>query len=160
MYNAQKPTLEELPSTERLLKSTAIAAGVAAAILFTVVLPAEYNVDPIGVGRILGLTEIGEIKQQLAEEAEADRQAVEVPVGPQSSLGGAIMGIFVGAAFAQEVAPAWTDTVTFELAPGEGTEIKLVMQEGTVARFEWTVAGGVGKGRNCGWLPPPSSCPE
>lgn len=75
MYNTDLPTRAELPSTGKLIRSTLIAAVVAAALLVTVVLPAEYAIDPTGAGRLLGLTEMGEIKQQLAEEAELDREA-------------------------------------------------------------------------------------
>ena len=74
MFNAEKPSLDELPSAAQLKKSTLIAAASALAILVTVVLPAEYAIDPTGVGRVLGLTEMGEIKSQLSDEAEADRQ--------------------------------------------------------------------------------------
>lgn len=144
MYNAQKPTLDDLPSSAQLLKSTVIAAGVAAALLVTVVLPSEYNIDPTGMGQVLGLSEMGEIKQQLAEEAEMDRQMEEVPVGPQTSIGSTLMGLIVGTAYAQEAsAEGWTDTITVELDPGQGTEVKLVMKEGAVVPFEWTVTGGV-----------------
>src|SRR3546814_17950651 len=37
-----------------------------------VVLPSEYGIDPTGIGRVIGLTEMGAIKMQLAEEAAAD----------------------------------------------------------------------------------------
>ena len=50
----------------------------AVALLATVILPAEYAVDPTGIGGILGLTQMGEIKQQLADEATADL-VVEAP---------------------------------------------------------------------------------
>ena len=33
--------------------------------------------------------------------------------------------------------------ISITLSPGEGTEIKLVMQEGAEARFEWTANGGL-----------------
>ncbi|MEX0302817.1 MAG: transmembrane anchor protein, partial [Leisingera sp.] len=75
MHNADKPKPEDLPTPEKLVKSTLIAAASAAAILVTVVLPSEYAIDPTGIGRLLGLTGMGEIKNQLAEEAEADQQA-------------------------------------------------------------------------------------
>ena len=52
MFNSERPSLEELPSSAQLLKSTAIAAASAIAILVTVVLPAEYNIDPTGVGGV------------------------------------------------------------------------------------------------------------
>lgn len=41
----------------------------------------------------------------------------------------------------EAVAPAWRDEVNYALAPGEGIEIKLVMQEGETAEFEWTANG-------------------
>lgn len=72
MYNTDMPTRAELPTTPQLLRSTLIALVTAAVLLVTVVLPAEYAVDPTGVGKMLGLTQMGEIKQQLASEAEAE----------------------------------------------------------------------------------------
>ena len=72
MYNTDIPNRAELPSTRQLLRSTIIAVVAAAVILITVVLPAEYGVDPTGAGRAMGLTEMGQIKTQLAEEAERD----------------------------------------------------------------------------------------
>ena len=70
MFNSDKPSLDQLPSTARLVKSTVLALLSAIAILVTVVLPAEYGIDPTGAGRVLGLTEMGEIKNELAKEAE------------------------------------------------------------------------------------------
>ena len=74
MYNSEKPAPEELPTTAQLLRSTVIALVAAIVILVTVVLPAEYAIDPTGAGRLLGLTKMGEIKNSLAEEAEEDRK--------------------------------------------------------------------------------------
>ena len=73
MYNTDLPTRAELPSTGKLLRSTLMAVVIAVALLISVVLPAEYAIDPTGAGRLLGLTEMGEIKTQLAEEAELDQ---------------------------------------------------------------------------------------
>lgn len=148
MYNTPKPNIEDLPTSAQLLRSTGIAIGAAALILVAVVLPAEYNVDPTGIGGVLGLSEMGEIKTQLAEEAEADRLTEQQGVGPQSSLAPSVLdtifGMVVGSAHAQEAqaATAWTDEVTFALEPGQGTEIKLVMEEGAVARYDWAVTDG------------------
>jgi hypothetical protein len=36
-------------------------------------MPSEYGIDPTGVGRLLGLKQMGEIKTQLAEEAATDK---------------------------------------------------------------------------------------
>ena len=142
MFNAEKPSLEALPSSAQLLKSTIIAAVSAAVILVTVVLPAEYGIDPTGVGKAIGLAEMGEIKTQLAEEAEADRLLeMEAGTEDQSSLLNGIWGLFVGAAHAQE-AVVWRDEITFTLAPGGSAEWKLVMTEGQSAEYRVIVEGG------------------
>lgn len=44
---------------------------------------------------------------------------------------------------AQPDAPFWRDEVSYTLAPGQGVEVKLVMNEGAAAQFEWTANGGV-----------------
>lgn len=59
MYNVSKPTLDDLPSSKQLLRSTLIALVAAIAILVGIVLPSEYAIDPTGIGRVLGLTEMG-----------------------------------------------------------------------------------------------------
>lgn len=75
MYNTDLPTRAELPTSAQLKRSTIIAATSAAVLLVTIVLPSEYAVDPTGIGRVLGLNEMGEIKLQLAQEAAADAAA-------------------------------------------------------------------------------------
>jgi hypothetical protein len=74
MSNLQQPPGAS-PSSRALLRSTLIALAVAGSLLVTVVLPAEYGIDPTGVGRVLGLTRMGEIKTRLAKEAAADAAA-------------------------------------------------------------------------------------
>lgn len=137
MYNAPKPNIEDLPTPAQLRRSTIIAGLTAVAIGVMVYLPAEYGTDPTGVGSILGLTEMGEIKQQLAAEAAAD----EALHGndDSSSLMNDIFGLFVGAAHAQE---AWQDEITFTLAPGASTEIKATMEEGATMNYAWVATGG------------------
>lgn len=132
MFNSNRPSLEELPTTAQLLKSTIIAAISAVVILVCVVLPAEYGIDPTRVGSTLGLTEMGEIKSQLAEEAEMDHQ---------SSLLDEILGAFIGKAHAQE-AEQWRDEITITLEPGESAEWKMVMTKGQQAFYRMTVTGG------------------
>ncbi|MDZ7602730.1 MAG: transmembrane anchor protein [Hoeflea sp.] len=145
MYNSDIPTRAELPSTRQLIKSTIIAIISAIVILVTIVLPSEYAIDPTGVGKILNLTEMGEIKQQLHAEAEADRQ-LELQNSEtddkSSNLLDSLFGLIVGSAHAQSASEAWTDTVTYTLTPGEGIEVKLVMQEGAEAEFQWNAEGG------------------
>lgn len=146
MYNANKPDPSELPSTMRLLKSTAIAAVTALVILVTIVLPAEYGVDPTRVGSVLGLTEMGRIKMQLAEEAAADETTTVTTVS--EALAEAIPATPVEAVTSDETAPVepaapvWRDEVTFTLAADAASEYKLVMKEGETAEFEWFTDGG------------------
>ncbi|GLP88265.1 transmembrane anchor protein [Tritonibacter mobilis] len=145
MFNAEKPSLDQLPSSKQLIRSTVIAGVSAVAILVTVVLPAEYNIDPTGIGRVIGLKEMGEIKTQLADEAEADR-LMEQAAEEQSSLLNDVLGLFVGAAYAQDAtsatAEAWRDETTFTLAPGDSAEWKLVMEKGQTAQYRMIIEGG------------------
>lgn len=138
MFNARRPSLDELPSTAQLLRSTTIAAVSALVILFTVVLPAEYAIDPTGAGRVLGLTDMGKTKQRLEAEAEADR----LLESGQAAVTGTVEvadDVAVGTAATSE---EWSDIVTFTLDPDRSIEIKLVMSEGDSAEYAWTAEGG------------------
>ena len=59
----ETPPPNVLPSSRTLLRSTLLALAVAIALLVTTVLPAEFGVDPTGVGRVLGLTEMGKMHE-------------------------------------------------------------------------------------------------
>lgn len=136
MHNAPKPKLEDLPTKAQLRRSSIIAGVGAVFIGVAVYMPAELGQDPTGIGTILGLTEMGEIKQELKAEAEADAL---LHGEDQSSLMNDIFGLFVSTAHAQE---AWQDTITFTLEPGEFTEIKATMEEGATLFYSWTSEGG------------------
>src|SRR5215218_2711612 len=148
MYNTDMPTRAELPTSGQLVRSTLIAAGVAAALLVTVVLPAEYGIDPTGAGRALGLAEMGEIKTQLHNESEADaamdrtRLAPAAPAPEKRSrlIGNIFAQLVIGSAAAQTATPAaiQTQEITLSLAPGEGTEVKADMKKGSKLIYAWT----------------------
>ncbi|MFN3727410.1 MAG: transmembrane anchor protein [Allosphingosinicella sp.] len=141
MHNSNIPTHVELPSSRQLVRSTLVAVAVAGAMLVAVVLPAEYAIDPTGAGKALGLTEMGEIKMQLAQEAEADRAGeaqVGVPVVPAAAAPAT-----QAAAEPAQSAGARSDEMAIMLSPGEGAEVKLSMVRGAKANFSWTVTGGV-----------------
>ena len=74
MFNTQKPSENDLPSSSQLFKSTIIALAVAGALLLCVVIPAEYGKDPTGVGELLGLKKMGEIKFRLEKESLNENQ--------------------------------------------------------------------------------------
>lgn len=156
MYNSDIPTRAELPSTAQLIKSTILALIAAAVILVTIVLPAEHAVDPTGIGRMLKLTQMGEIRQQLAAEAEADRlkdqQSPQVPaIAPagekRSSLLTILAHLVVSPAAASDrivvAQAAKAEELTIVLKPTEGVEYKMTMVKGAQVRFAWTVTGGV-----------------
>ena len=64
------------PSVASLVRSTAVAAAVAAVLAVTCVLPAEYAIDPTGVGHILGLTQMGEIKRDAETKLANGKKAL------------------------------------------------------------------------------------
>jgi hypothetical protein len=110
MYNAPQPKIEDLPNSAQLRRSTIIAAMSAVAIGTMVYLPAEYGFDPTGVGSILGLTQMGEIKQQRYAESEADElaalqttTALAIPEPDPASRQDAIEGQLTAMAPAVEV---------------------------------------------------------
>lgn len=140
MQNHTPPDASELPSSAQLRRSAVVAALTAAAILTAVVLPAEYGIDPTGAGRALGLTEMGEIKTQLANEAAADQHSgfLQERTGALSAAGSWL----VGQAHAQSASVDWRDHVQRVLEPGEGIEIKLVMRQGAEIEFAWVANGG------------------
>ncbi|WP_370156454.1 transmembrane anchor protein [Ferrovibrio sp.] len=142
MYNTDMPTRAELPSSRQLIRSTIIAILAAAAILVTIVLPAEYGIDPTGIGRALSLAEMGEIKQQLAREAEDDRRRdQQILLDRRSSLGSAVASLFISSARAQIAAR--TEEMSVTLKPGQGAEIKLVMKKDAKASYSWSSTGNV-----------------
>lgn len=149
MYNNDIPTRAELPSAAQLLRSTIIAILAAAVLLVTVVLPAEYAIDPTGIGRVLRLTEMGEIKQQLAAEAEADRARDQAPAAKPDDRRSGLWRVFAAPflptpAMAQTPSvPPRSDETTITLRPAEGVEWKMTMAKGARVEFTWTVQGGV-----------------
>lgn len=145
MYNTDLPNRAALPSSAKLLRSTVIAALVAAALLITTVLPAEYGIDPTGIGRALGLTQMGEIKVALAAEGAAQKEtpasSVSSQLTPQTSASSKAP-VVVKPNVASKEAATQQHTMTVQLKPGQGAEIKLTMNKGAQVRYEWSTAGG------------------
>lgn len=131
-----------LPSSRALLRSTAIAVVTALVILVTVVLPAEYGIDPTRIGRVIGLTQMGEIKARLAKEAaandSADAAAAAAEVREDSMVASATQ--------TQSTTPgtaASSHVEQISLNPGEGKEVKLDMRKGARATFAWSTNRGL-----------------
>ncbi|KJR97716.1 MAG: hypothetical protein VR65_21955 [Desulfobulbaceae bacterium BRH_c16a] len=134
MQHAPNPV--DLPSSAKLIKSTIVAAVVAAILLVVTILPAEYGIDPTGVGKVLGLTKMGEIKTSLAQEAAAQGTGEPATILPVQPI--------------QDVVPKQVETVTAlrkdgagsALSPNEGREINLTLEEVKTSLVQEAVAQG------------------
>ena len=140
MYNSNIPSDTEVPSTAKLIKSTILAAVMAGVLLVTVVMPAEYGIDPTGIGNAIGLKRMGEIKTSLAEEAAQDaamdaRTVAVIEEEPQPEPE-------VIQEAPQETVATQSHEMSVTLAPDEGTEIKVAMQEGAKVDYVWETNGG------------------
>jgi hypothetical protein len=111
----------ELASSRQLLRATIVAAAVAALILVTIVLPAEYGLDPTGAGRVLG------VFRPAADVGAAS----ELPETATVSSGSLL----------RSTAPFRSDEMSLTLRPGEGAEIKAAMKQGDRFVFSWTSTG-------------------
>lgn len=134
MFNSQLPPLSELPTSRQLAGSTLLAAGAAAALLATVVLPSEYGIDPTGFGNVLGLTQMGKMKAQFAEKASAaeaaDTKAATEPAAANASA----------AAVASD-GKLQNGEVTLTLQPDQGEEVKATMLAGGEIDYSWSTDG-------------------
>jgi hypothetical protein len=140
MYNAEIPKDIELPSSKKLIKSTAIAAVSAVVVLVTCVMPAEYAIDPTGMGKVLGLTKMGEIKQSLAEESVNGINAQQTvnsaeQMSVETSTQTATDNVQMMPAINKE-------SISIELKPGQATEVKLTMPQSASVNFDWKAVGG------------------
>lgn len=149
MFNTHIPSINELPSSAQLLRSTLFALIIAGVLLVTIVMPSEYAIDPTGIGRSLGLTQMGEVKLQLAAEAQATEVAIQ-----SAATGAAVAQTATSTTAANErgAIPAAGEStqamgkqheITITLAPNEGAEVKLEMKQGAKVNYLWTANGGV-----------------
>ena len=105
------------PSGGRVLRATLLAAAIAVALLVLFVLPAEYAVDPLGTGKLLGLSSM----------SKPDSSAV--PSGLTAT--GAITRLK-------------DDRYEIELRPFEGIEYKYRVEAGAGFVYAWMATGTIG----------------
>ena len=74
--------LPALPSRRTVLIATGVALWTAAALLFGAILPAEYGIDPLGTGRLLGLLALGQAQPFAAETGEYRVDSAELKLYP------------------------------------------------------------------------------
>jgi hypothetical protein len=141
MNKIQDKINTELPSRRQLVKSTILAILIAAVLLITVILPAEYGVDPLSTGNLLGLTKMGEIKVSLKKEV-AEQQNSQQITTDASDIGTENLGE-TEPEFTDQAAPVVReDEIVFLLDPDQGKEIKLKMKTGHRVDFKWWTDGG------------------
>jgi hypothetical protein len=108
----------------------ALAAGAAllgaGLILVVAVLPAEYGVDPLGIGRRLGLTAMNDTARRV-EAFTANRA-------------GAAAGVTIVAPKDRQYKQ---ETVEFKLAPGESVEYKYRLDKGDALLYSWKATSRV-----------------
>lgn len=126
---------EELPSGKTLMKATVLSAAVAGTLLVTTVLPAEYGIDPTGLGAKMGLTAL-----HAAPVQPEQKPAVEpaTPAPSTSLLSPADLGQVW-----KSTRPFRSDALELTLQPGDGAEVKASMVTGERLVFSWEAKGGV-----------------
>ena len=142
MYNTDLPDRADLPSSRQLLRSTAIALVAAGALLTAIVLPAEYGIDPTGIGGALGLTQMGQIKTSRSAEAAVDAKAAAAPAVATPAAPAAAPAPAPAAVQVAQAPSGKSDEMTITLRPGQGAEIKLDMRKGDQVEFSWQSGGG------------------
>lgn len=116
MTKAQTPITAQ-PSSRKLGRATLLAAGAAAVILVAVILPAEYGVDPTGIGGALGLTTMGQMKQAASAGAAASDETVSTTL------------------------PDGSSQLRLTLRPYQGVEAKAAMKAGEAISYRWSTDG-------------------
>jgi hypothetical protein len=99
--------------------------------LILVVLPAEYGTDPTGVGELLGLKKMGEIKTRLKKDFLKENQVFKVNIDAKDEL-----------KVEPETGKEKQDLMVFVIAPDEAIEVKLEMKKGSIAKYKWTTKNG------------------
>ena len=111
---------EELAGArERIAVAVGVALLVSGLALVIAVLPAEFGVDPTGIGRRLGLLALSDVKQQVAAFDATRGSAVSAQTVVASER-----------AFQRE-------TVDFALAPHEFVEYKFRLDKGQALLYSW-----------------------
>ena len=125
----QLTSMQASPAT--LAKATSGAALAAAAILVLFVLPAEYGIDPTGVGTLSGISGMATAGEVRAEQPPAPTIATAAILPAKASI--------------ERQGALRQDEMTITLAPHSGQEVKAHMNTGDSFVFEWSASGGAVK---------------
>ena len=115
-------TATELTNPWGVMRAAAVGLSLGLGVAVIAVLPAEYGIDPTGLGKSLGLLKLSGVS---LPDAEGDVVAAEATLAKTPTKG------------------ASRRTHELVLAPGDGAEFKVLMNEGAQAGFRWTASGVV-----------------
>lgn len=144
MATPQSPYQIAPPSWRRLLTSTGLALLGAVVLLVTVVLPAEYGIDPTGLGARMGLLAL-----DTESPAAVGGALPSIAAGTQMDTAQATGGSYdepvalPNPAVHQGQPQIWrSDTFDIAMAPGEELEYKAVVQQNQVMLYRWATDRG------------------
>ncbi|MDO8176706.1 MAG: transmembrane anchor protein [Undibacterium sp.] len=117
-----------------LIRGMLAAAAIAGIILITAVLPAQYGIDPTGIGKVIGLTGLSTHALPTAEASGKPAPQVIVDVNSLAHQEKTVV-------LKQSVAYR-ADTRVVTLAPGKGMEIKTHLAKGATLIYSWKTKNG------------------
>jgi hypothetical protein len=128
------------PSAKRLAWTVLAAAGGAAVLLVTIVLPAEYGIDPTGIGDAVGLTALRAPVRtiEIADVIGGNERYREVEV-PEA---GEPVPLPNPAVHQDEPRGLTRRTLQITIPPEQETEIKTVLQAGKMVLYSWSTDRG------------------
>ncbi|QFU25425.1 hypothetical protein FS418_21885 [Shewanella sp. YLB-09] len=130
-------------STATLTKASLAATVIAAIVLTTAILPAEYNIDPTGIGKALGLTQIAEAANGTPTAPVSGSETVLAfeQLEPAATKEIANAPSVAEIEQARKTAGVRSDTVKIDIPAGKGLEYKLIMDEFVHLEYEWSTSG-------------------
>lgn len=129
---------ENIPiqSTKSLISASLVAVLLAMVILFTAVLPAEYSIDPTGLGKKMGLNVLAEQSAQAAKNCPESAQA---QVGDKAE--GKVKQSLATVVPQVDITMERNDTVTIVIPPKKGLEYKFFMGRDYALDYSWKTDG-------------------
>ena len=111
--------MQDTLSNKTLLKSTVIALLIAGLALVSFILPAEYNIDPTGIGAKLGLTALANPEVTVAASADTNAQQTGQQAAEQDA----------------------NDIIEVIVPAGRGVEYKFSMEQFKKMQYQWQTDG-------------------
>ena len=142
MSDSSAPGRFEPPSGKNILIGSLAALAIAVVVLIAFVLPAEYGIDPTGIGRALGIEGMSTAPTQtveLVDNVGGNEQVREIEI---PDFGDPVPLPNPEVAQHEAGAPV-TRSITVTLAPEAETEVKTVLREGKMIVFDWEVDDGL-----------------